>query len=310
MRTWLSIRVELIQGGGRALWPRPGRGVRGRPVAHVPCAGRRDRHRFRALGPRAPESLRARRRDRRLRPHPVGGPARGVRVRRRDPAQPPERRRAVLYTFDMGDDWTHRAPSPSSASTRSKRSASPTPGPCRTGGGARSPTSTAGAAKPTTARPRCRPTRSSPTFHRCAPGGEDRDRARGRCERRRSELGSSARDRPVLQIDGDSYRMRTHRARLATLPAGRNAPDQVGNSHDRTRGILTIVDTAASRATTARGSSPRPTSTPAPTTDRPPAPWRGVEGGRGSRRRRWCLRRSRPRTRCRGLVVRMIEPCS
>ena len=25
MRTWLSIRVELTQGGGRTLWPRPGR---------------------------------------------------------------------------------------------------------------------------------------------------------------------------------------------------------------------------------------------------------------------------------------------
>ena len=25
MRTWLSIRVELVQGGGRTLWPRPGR---------------------------------------------------------------------------------------------------------------------------------------------------------------------------------------------------------------------------------------------------------------------------------------------
>ncbi len=45
----------------------------------------------------------------------------------------------------------------------------------------------------------------------------------------------------VLQIDGDSYRMRTHRARLATLRAGLNAPDQagefsrshLGNSHDR-----------------------------------------------------------------------------
>ena len=45
----------------------------------------------------------------------------------------------------------------------------------------------------------------------------------------------------VLQIDGDSYRMRTHRARLATLRAGLNAPDQggefsrshLGNSRDR-----------------------------------------------------------------------------
>ena len=45
----------------------------------------------------------------------------------------------------------------------------------------------------------------------------------------------------VLQIDGDSYRMRTHRARLATLRAGLNAPDQggefprshLGKYHDR-----------------------------------------------------------------------------
>ena len=32
----------------------------------------------------------------------------------------------------------------------------------------------------------------------------------------------------VLQIDGDSYRMRTHRARLQTLRAGLNAPDHTG----------------------------------------------------------------------------------
>jgi DNA replication protein DnaC len=44
----------------------------------------------------------------------------------------------------------------------------------------------------------------------------------------------------VLQIDGDSYRMRDHRARLATLRAGLNHPhhpgenprSQLGNSHD------------------------------------------------------------------------------
>ncbi|MCA1700296.1 MAG: plasmid pRiA4b ORF-3 family protein [Actinobacteria bacterium] len=76
-----------------------------------------------------------------------------------------------LYTFDMGDDWTHLCTSPSSASTRSRRSASSPTGPWRTRGGARSPTSTAGAAKPTTARPRCHPTRSSPTCRRCARGG-------------------------------------------------------------------------------------------------------------------------------------------
>jgi hypothetical protein len=32
----------------------------------------------------------------------------------------------------------------------------------------------------------------------------------------------------VLQIDGDSYRMRGHRARLATLRAGLNAPRRDG----------------------------------------------------------------------------------
>jgi DNA replication protein DnaC len=45
----------------------------------------------------------------------------------------------------------------------------------------------------------------------------------------------------VLQIDGDSYRMRGHRARLATLKAGLNHPAEggefsrshLGNSHDR-----------------------------------------------------------------------------
>jgi DNA replication protein DnaC len=45
----------------------------------------------------------------------------------------------------------------------------------------------------------------------------------------------------VLQIDGDSYRMRNHRARLATIRAGLNHPSeggefsrsQLGNSHDR-----------------------------------------------------------------------------
>ena len=46
---------------------------------------------------------------------------------------------------------------------------------------------------------------------------------------------------PFMQIDGDSYRMRSHRARLATLRAGLHHPaeggefsrSQLGNSHDR-----------------------------------------------------------------------------
>jgi hypothetical protein len=44
-----------------------------------------------------------------------------------------------------------------------------------------------------------------------------------------------------MWIDGDSYRMRGHRARLATLRAGLNHPAEggefsrshLGNSHDR-----------------------------------------------------------------------------
>ena len=47
----------------------------------------------------------------------------------------------------------------------------------------------------------------------------------------------------VLQIDGDSYRMRRHRARLAQLRAGLNSLPRVGNSDDHTRGISVIVDT-------------------------------------------------------------------
>ncbi len=46
----------------------------------------------------------------------------------------------------------------------------------------------------------------------------------------------------VLQIDGDSYRMRNHRARLQTLKAGLNHPAQGGEFSRSTWGILTIVD--------------------------------------------------------------------
>jgi hypothetical protein len=47
----------------------------------------------------------------------------------------------------------------------------------------------------------------------------------------------------VLQIDGDRYRMRDHRARLAQLRAGLTSHPNVGNSRDHNCGILVIVDT-------------------------------------------------------------------
>ena len=51
----------------------------------------------------------------------------------------------------------------------------------------------------------------------------------------------------VLQIDGDSYRMRGHRARLQTLRTALNQPSQGGNFRDHKWGNLVIVDSARSR---------------------------------------------------------------
>ena len=107
MRTWLSIRVELIQGGGRTLWPRPGR---------VFAAARS--HTFLALGDAIDTAF-----ARWDRSHlslfeladatDVCGPI--------EWEDPPERSvfagatrlsrlnagEQFIYTFDMGDDWTH-----------------------------------------------------------------------------------------------------------------------------------------------------------------------------------------------------------
>ena len=53
----------------------------------------------------------------------------------------------------------------------------------------------------------------------------------------------------VLQIDGDSYRMRNHRARLATLRSRPQPPQpSLGNTRDRNWGLLTIVDMPTVRA--------------------------------------------------------------
>jgi hypothetical protein len=106
-RTWLSIHVELVQGAGRTLWPRPGR---------VFAAARS--HTFAALADAIDTAF-----ARWDRAHlclfeladttNICGP-----IRWEDPPEGSvfagdarlSRLKAgeqLLYTFDMGDDWTH-----------------------------------------------------------------------------------------------------------------------------------------------------------------------------------------------------------
>ena len=106
-RTWLSIRVELVEGGGALLWPRPGR---------VFAASRS--HSFAALATAIDDAFarwdRAHLHEFRLADAtrlttPYGdedelGPwvdDRRTRLSRLRPAE------QFLYTFDLGDDWTH-----------------------------------------------------------------------------------------------------------------------------------------------------------------------------------------------------------
>lgn len=106
-RTWLSIRVELVEGGGQTLWPRPGRifaASRAHSFAQLSTAiddafARWDRahlHEFElADGTRLTtpfeefEEDAARSDDRSVRLGRLKGGER------------------FLYTFDFGDGWTH-----------------------------------------------------------------------------------------------------------------------------------------------------------------------------------------------------------
>ena len=106
-RTWLSIRVELVEGHGTRFWPRPGRifaAARSHPFDALATAiddafARWDRahlHEFRlADGTRLTT--------------PYGdddevGPSLDDRRTRLSRLRPGEQ---FLYTFDLGDDWTH-----------------------------------------------------------------------------------------------------------------------------------------------------------------------------------------------------------
>jgi len=106
-RTWLSIRVDLVEGRGERLWPRPGRilaAARSHTFAALATAiddafARWDRahlHEFRlADGTRLTA--------------PYGdddelGPSLDDRRTTLSRLRPDEQ---FLYTFDLGDDWTH-----------------------------------------------------------------------------------------------------------------------------------------------------------------------------------------------------------
>ena len=187
-RTWLSIRVELIEGGGRSLWPRPGR---------VFAAARS--HTFAALADAIDTAFA--RWDRahlclfeladktdvcgpiRWEDPPEGSVFAGdVRLSRLTAGE------QLLYTFDMGDDWTHLCTVGEQRidpiETLGIIPAGP-PARSRTGAGARSPTNTAAAPKTTTAKHHSDPTRSSPTCRRCAHSGARKGDSRARRESRR-----------------------------------------------------------------------------------------------------------------------------
>src|SRR5450756_1544068 len=74
-RTWLSIRVELVEGRGERLWPRPGRIFADATRLATPYGDDDE------LGPALDD--------------------RRTRLSRLRPGE------QFLYTFDLGDDWTH-----------------------------------------------------------------------------------------------------------------------------------------------------------------------------------------------------------
>ncbi len=106
-RTWLSIRVDLIQGGGAVMWPRPGR---------IFAAARTQT--FADLA-RAIDDAFARWDRAHLHMFDLGGPA-GVLIDQNWEDPPDESRvddavtlgvlkpgQQFVYVFDLGDNWTH-----------------------------------------------------------------------------------------------------------------------------------------------------------------------------------------------------------
>jgi len=171
-RTWLSIRVDLVDGGGLSLWPRPGRifaAARSHSFAHLATAiddafARWDRahlHMF-DLGESggllidqywddAPSDSRV---DDTVNLSTLAG------------------RQQFVYIFDLGDNWAHLCTvGPERIDPLDTLGITPDR-PLPYWDGAASPTSTAADGTATTARPRRWQTPSWPTCRPFSPGGD------------------------------------------------------------------------------------------------------------------------------------------
>jgi len=186
-RTWLSIRVDLVDGGGRTPWPRPGR---------VFAAARS--HSFAQLATAIDDAF-ARWDRAHLHMFDLGGVAGLLIDRYWD--DPPDNSRVddtvklgtltggqrFVYVFDLGDDWAHLCtvnperidPLHTVGITRTGRRP--------TGAGAPSPTSTVARGTATTAKPRHHRTPNWPTYPPFTPAAPTR-RVRNACRCSAEEL--------------------------------------------------------------------------------------------------------------------------
>lgn len=191
-RPWLSIRVDLVEGGGHAsIWPRPGR---------IFAAARR--HTFAALATAIDDAFarwdrahlhrftpRRRHPDRptRLEGDDDWGHAPPLTDGRRLTLGRPSGDEQFLYTFDLGDDWTHLCTVAPARIDPLQTVGNAPDTPLPYWGWARSPISTAASSTATTATPTSRPPPNSPTSRHCDRTGDPADRDAGSAPRRATD---------------------------------------------------------------------------------------------------------------------------
>lgn len=170
-RSWLSIRVELVEGRGVDYWPRPGRrfaAARTHTFAELATAiddafARWDRSHLHAF--ELPDGTRIGSTDPDWDDDEMLD---GGRIKL-DRLASGER---FLYVFDFGDDWTHLCTVEADKIDPQEPSGSCLPNPCRISVGATSPINTDGAGTPKSARAIRRPTRTRKTCRLFGLGGE------------------------------------------------------------------------------------------------------------------------------------------
>ena len=213
-RPWLSIRVDLVEGRGELLWPRPGRifAAARQPLLRRPR--HRHRRRVRPLGPRAPPRVPPRRRHSTHHALRRRGRARPLARRPPDEALAPSPRRAVPVHVRPGrrlDPPVHcrRGADRSAGGARDRAR----PARCRSSAGERSPTSTGVGGTATISSTTRRPIHAAPTCHRCAAdGGVPPAVEQEAAGHRRAQLPQRARR---------TWSARTATAQLARWPAER-----------------------------------------------------------------------------------------